>query len=113
MKHPEVRKFLNPQKRRENAAIGETPPLVDRIIYLEGFQNDSLYSSADLSIDADFLPPGVKEVLWVHPINLDFTEVLSRVQSKESYERRMLYSCNGYIRTVQALPQVKAGAEGD
>ena len=92
LRNPQVSQYLCPKKHQNTI---ESEPLVERIIYLEGFQSESLHSSSDLGIDASFLPNGTQEVLWVHPINLDFSEVLSRVKTKESYEKRMLFSCEG------------------
>lgn len=69
-----------------------------------------------MQIDAGFLPKGISEVLWLHPINLEFSDVLTKIQQKKaggeksSYERRLLFSCSGAVRTVKALPWVDDSA---
>ena len=84
----------------------DTTPLIDRVIYLDDDTTQSCSKRLDLCIDSTFLPAGTKEVLWVHPINLDFSEVLSRVRTKENYEKRLLYSIDGHVETVKGLPQI-------
>ena len=82
LNHPQISNYLcsnshitinSQQEDITDGDIDEESPLIDRIIYLDG----RLLSKQDLSIEPSFLPEGTKEVLWVHPINLDFSEVLS------------------------------------
>ena len=52
------------------------------------------------------LPKGTAEVLWIHPFGLDYTEVLSRIKSK-NYERLLAAEDDlPSIRSVSCLPYV-------
>ena len=59
--------------------------LISRIIYLQGSQF-MLNPEQDLRISLDYLPEGTTEILWIHPLDIDFNEVLSRAKTKQ-YER--------------------------
>ena len=74
---------------------------------MEGYRHGT-YPSDQLAIPLNFLPKNTSEVLWVHPLGLDFNEVLSRVKTKK-YERLLMgddAETHGAIRTVACLPFV-------
>ena len=50
----------------------------------------------------DFFPKSTGEILWVHPINIEFNEVLSRVKTKRYHE--LLQEPDMEIKTVHNLP---------
>ena len=54
-------------------------------------------------VDASFLPKGTQELLWVHPLNLDYNEVLARLKTKQF--ERLLNDGNGMHFTT-GLPHV-------
>ena len=59
-----------------------------------------------MSLGKDYLPEGTTEILWMHPLDIDFNEVLSRAKTKQ-YEQ-LLYESGGIsgIRTVSCMPQM-------
>ena len=85
--------------------------LINRIIYLEGYRL-GVYPEKELIIPRSYLPEGTSEILWIHPLDIDFNEVLSRVKTKK-YER-LLYDESEIsgIRTVTCLPRITATSGG-
>ena len=82
-----------------------TDNLVERVIFMEGYRHGS-YPSDQLALSVNFLPQNTSEVLWIHPLGLDFNEVLYRVKTKK-YERLLMgddSETDGTIRTVACLP---------
>ena len=79
--------------------------LISRIIYLQGSQF-MLNPEQDLRISLDYLPEGTTEILWIHPLDIDFNEVLSRAKTKQ-YER-LIYESSGIsgLRAVSCLPHI-------
>ena len=59
---------------------------------------------SEVTLPASFFPLETQELLWLHPLDLDFNEVLSRLKTKE-YERLLLDPEEGF-RSVRGLPQV-------
>lgn len=74
---------------------------MERVLFFEGFQHGQ-YAQEQLTVPSHFLPEGTKELLWVHPLDLDFNEVLSRLKTKK-YERLLIE--DGF-RSVRSLPQI-------
>ena len=62
-------------------------------------------SEQPILIDQKLLPKGTSELIWVHPLGIDFNEVLSTMKQKK-YEPLLYDKDLTGMSTVSCLPQL-------
>ena len=75
---------------------------IERVIFLPSSRL-GIFDDSELTIDLGILPEGTKELLWVHPLMLDYNEVLARLKTKQY--GRLLNHENVHFTT--GLPRVQ------
>ena len=74
---------------------------LDRIIFINGYRYSASYAKHQLEIPSELLPARTSEILWVHPLVMDFNEVLYTIKQK-NYER-LVQNADG-VRMCACLP---------
>lgn len=75
---------------------------IERIIFISSWRLGS-FEEIELAIPRKFLPQETQELLWVHPFDLEYHEILTRLKDKR-YERLLCDS--DALRFVNGLPYV-------
>lgn len=75
---------------------------LDRVIFIKGcYRYSQSYTRQQLEIPRELLPEQTSEILWIHPFDMDFNEVLQTIKTK-NYQR-LLRSQDG-VRISACLP---------